>query len=349
MAFMYVTEQGAKVTKQGTHILVQKDGECITDRLMKEVYALMLFGRVQVTTEAVLALLGAGADIAFCTRNGHFKGRCVSATGKNATLRSRQYAWFQDTSRRFAMAQRYVAAKIQNGIDVLHDYHKNGRSSFVFEQRDRLQAMRDTVLDTCNNIDALRGHEGSAARLYFQDFGQCLRHNREFPGRIFHPSTDPVNALLSFGYSFVARELQAVLDALGLDPYIGFYHSLTYGRASLSLDLMEEFRHPFVDRLVLRIFNKKMLGDDDFETGEKGQVYLKKESLKIFIRHYEEWANSVNRTFSNDGELSWRQAMWKQGERLRHCIEHDREYTPFSWKDAYKKDFDNDTSGTYAA
>jgi CRISPR-associated protein Cas1 len=341
MAFMYVTEQGAKVTKHNAHVRVEKEGELITDRVMKEIDALVLFGRVQVTTEALVALLAAGADIAFCTRNGHFKGRAVSATGKNATLRSRQYAWFQDEARRFAMAKRYVAAKIQNGIDVLDAYNKNGRSGFVFDQRDRLHAIRDAVLHTCSNSEALRGHEGSAARLYFDGFGRCLRHARTFPGRIFHPSTDPVNALLSFGYSFVARELQAVLDALGLDPYIGFYHTLTYGRASLSLDLMEEFRHPFVDRLVLRIFNKKMLGDDDFETGDKGQVYLKKESLKIFIRHYEEWAHSVNRTFSDSGEVSWRQAMWKQGERLRHCIEYDKEYTPFSWKNVAEKPADN--------
>jgi CRISPR-associated protein Cas1 len=138
--------------------------------------------------------------------------------------------------------------------------------------------------------------------------------------------------MLSFGYSFVGRELQGMLDALGLDPYIGFFHELTYGRASLSLDLMEEFRHPLVDRLVLRLFNKRILDDGDFQTGENGQVYLKKESLKIFIRHYEEWANSVNRTWNDEGESSWRKAFWKQGEKLRHTIETGEQYTPFSWK-----------------
>jgi CRISPR-associated protein Cas1 len=157
---------------------------------------------------------------------------------------------------------------------------------------------------------------------------------RTFPGRIFHPSTDPINALLSFGYTIVSRELQAILDALGLDPFIGFFHEVSYGRASLTLDLMEEFRHPFVDRLVVRLFNKQMVTDEDFETQPDRQVYLKKESLKIFLRHYEEWANRVNRTWSDNGELSWRQMMWRQGEKLRHAVENNSEYTPFSWKES---------------
>jgi CRISPR-associated protein Cas1 len=182
----------------------------------------------------------------------------------------------------------------------------------------------------------VRGYEGAAAKLYFQEFSKCLLHGRVFPGRKYHPSTDPVNALLSFGYSFVAREIEATLEACGLDPYIGFFHEVTYGRASLSLDLMEEFRHPLVDRLVLRIFNKKMLDDNDFEEKDMGgQMYLKKESLKIFIRQYEEWCNKKNRTWTGDDkEMSWRMVMWKQAEKLRNCIMNGNDYAPFSWNDS---------------
>ena len=100
---------------------------------------------------------------------------------------------------------------------------------------------------------------------------------------------------------------------------------------------MEEFRHPFVDRLVLRLFNKQILDDDDFRTEDNGQVFLKKDSLKIFIKHYEEWANLVNRAGNDEGELSWRQAIWRQGEKLRHAIEHNSEYFPFSWRNELKQ------------
>jgi len=323
---LYVTEQGAYVRKKGPHLHVVKDEELLADVPLKDVQCVVVFGGVHVTTDALAALVDEGCDIAFMTINGHFKARVVSAHGKNSVLRVKQYEAFIDAGKKLSMARKYVAAKILNGCDVLYDYHRNRGNPFTFENRGKLLDMADKALQA-ETLQSLRGYEGTAARLYFEGFGKCLMHGRTFPGRIFHPSTDPVNALLSFGYSFVARELEAALVAAGLDPYIGFFHDVTYGRASLSLDLMEEFRHPLVDRLVLKLFNRTLLDDNDFETGESGQVYLKKESLKIFIRHYEEWANTVNRTYNNDGEMSWRKAMWKQVEKLRSCIEHDSEYT----------------------
>ena len=333
MSFLYVTEQGAYIRKKGSHIEVAHEGETLADRTIADTKCLVVFGGVQVTTDAMMALLDAGCDVAFMTQNGHFKGRLVSASGKNSVLREQQFDALRDPARRLDMARCYVAAKVRNGIDVLHDYHRSGKSEFVFESRPRMEELSQRALQA-PDAACLRGYEGSAARLYFDGFGKCLLHGRTFPGRIFHPSVDPVNALLSFGYSFIARELQAVVEALGLDPYIGFFHEVTYGRASLSLDLMEEFRHPLVDRLVLKLFNRKIVDDDDFEVkGEDKQVYLKKESLKIFIRHYEEWANSVNRTWNDEGEMSWRQAFWKQGEKLRAAIESGGPYTPFSWRE----------------
>ncbi|MBN1980186.1 MAG: CRISPR-associated endonuclease Cas1 [Chitinivibrionales bacterium] len=335
MAFLYVTEQGAYIKKKQSHIHVVKDEQIIADMAIKEIETLVVFGGVHPTTDALLALLGQGSDISFMTMNGHFKGRMVSASGKNSLLRCRQYEQLRDPEKRLRMARAYVAAKIQNGYDVLYDYQRNEANPFEFVERDGLKNLLEKIVRHDGDMPSLRGYEGAAAKQYFGGFGRCLMHGRTFPGRIFRPSTDPVNALLSFGYSFVARELQAILEATGLDPYLGFFHEVTYGRASLSLDLMEEFRHPFVDRLILKLFNRHHLKDEDFEKdSDTGQVYLKKESLKIFIRHYEEWANSINRTWENDREMSWRSIFWKQAEKLRKCIENGTDYTPFSWKTA---------------
>ncbi len=333
MPYLYLTEQGAYIRKKGPHIQVVKESEILAELAIKEVEGLLLFGAVHPTSEAMLALLEAGADIAFMTQNGHFKGRLTSASGKNSVLRAKQYETFSKPQYKLEMARKYVSAKIKNGIEVLYAYHRNPNNPFEFYDREKLREIAEKAL-YAESMESLRGFEGAAARIYYANFGRCLMHGRTFPGRIFHPSTDPVNAILSFGYSFIAREIQSMLDALGLDPYIGFFHEVTYGRASLSLDLMEEFRHPVVDRLALRLFNKNMLDDNDFETNpETQQVYLKKESLKIFIRHYEEWANEKNRTWGENLETSWRQAMWKQGEKLRHSIENDEPYTPFCWNE----------------
>jgi CRISPR-associated protein Cas1 len=314
-------------------VVVAKDEEVLADRAVREVRCLVTFGGVHVTTDAMLALLGGGCDIAFMSRGGHFKGRAVSAHGKNCMLRHTQHDSFAREQVRLAFARRYVEAKIRNGCAVLTDYHYSASNPYRDRARQRLTALAQNARQA-GSLESLRGIEGSAARLYFGELARCLMHGRQFPGRVYHPSTDPVNALLSFGYSFLARELQAALEAVGLDPYIGFFHDITYGRASLSLDLMEEFRHPLVDRLVLRLFNRRLLDDDDFEhRSDSPQLYLKKESLKIFVRHYEEWANSVNRTWNDEGEISWRQAFWRQAEKLRSCIEHATPYTPFAWKE----------------
>lgn len=341
MSFIYVTEQGAYIKKKGPRIQVIKDGEMLADRAVKEVQTLVLFGGVHPTTEALLSILDNGGDVAMMTIDGHFKGKMVSAKGKNSVLRVAQYSQFANKKRREEMARRYVEAKIRNGLDVLLDYHYSNSNTYRLEDtvREQFEKICDIIHTQQMDLATIRGYEGTGARLYFQEFAKCLLHGRTFPGRKFHPSTDPVNALLSFGYSFVAREIEAILEACGLDPYIGFFHEVTYGRASLSLDLMEEFRHPLVDRLVLKLFNRKMLDDDDFETrGEVGQVYLKKESLKIFVRHYEEWCNSKNRTWTDDREMSWRMVMWKQAEKLRDCIQNEKEYSPFSWKTALVKE-----------
>jgi CRISPR-associated protein Cas1 len=333
MSFLYITEPGVYVKKKGPHIQVVKDEEILADRTIADIKCLVMFGGAHVTSDAMLALLGNGCDVAFMSQNGQFKGRMVSAAGKNSILRACQYGTFTDPSKRLGMARRYVLAKVKNGMQVLEDYHHSGKSEFHFHERPNLEQICQHVETNCADMPSLFGYEGAAAREYFGAYGRLFTHGRTFPGRKFHPSTDPVNALLSFGYTMVSRELQAILDALGLDPFIGFFHEVSYGRASLTLDLMEEFRHPFVDRLVVRLFNKQMVTDEDFETQEDGQVFLKKDSLKLFIRHYEEWANKVNRTWGDGGELSWRQVMWKQGEKLRHALENNSEYLPFSWKE----------------
>jgi CRISPR-associated protein Cas1 len=337
MSFLYVTEPGAYIKKKGPHIQVVKDEEILADRVILDTKCLVMFGGTHVTSDAMLALLDSGCDVAYMTQNGKFRGRMVSAAGKNSILRASQYAMFSDSNRRLDMAKRYVLAKVKNGIHVLDDYHHNGKSDFRFDERQLIEEICHHIETICSDMPSLLGYEGAAARHYFGAFGRLFTHDRTFPGRIFHPSTDPVNALLSFGYTMVSRELQAILDALGLDPFIGFFHEVSYGHASLTFDLMEEFRHPFVDRLVVRLFNKQMVTDDDFVTEADGQVFLKKESLKIFIRHYEEWANKVNRTWGDNGELSWRQVMWKQGEKLRHALENNSEYMPFSWKESIRE------------
>ena len=347
MSVIYFTEQGGYLRKYGETITFEKDGETLLQRPIKDVKIIVLFGNIQVSVQALLALLEAGCDISMMTQDGHFRGRMTSALGKNSPLRQNQIMFTTNHEFRMNIAKAIVTGKLKNGIALLKRYTYSNFNPMTAERLENIQSII-TKIETCKDLDSLRGLEGSAARLYFEDFSKCFTGDIPFTGRLFFPAPDPINATLSFGYSFISRELQGILDALGLDPYIGYFHQIKYGRASLSLDLTEEFRHAIVDRLTLKLFNKKILDKDDFYSDSpKGGCYLKRESLKIYLKHYEEYMNEENITYSakdkssfrgkettdkidtKEFTTSYRKILWKQAEKLKNAIENAGFYQPF--------------------
>lgn len=182
-------------------------------------------------------------------------------------------------------------------------------------------------------IKQLFGVEGSAAKSYFDAFAKMVLGTLGFPGRRKHPSTDPVNALLSFGYTIIFNEISSLLDGLGFDPYLSYFHSIDYGRASLASDLMEEFRAPITDRFTLHLINNRIIGEEDFYSNPKsGGVYLKREPLKRYFKEYEEM---INREFihpETEENTTWRKCFRIQAETLAAHIQNDKPYVPFELK-----------------
>jgi len=334
---LYVTEQGTRLNKCGEHLVVQRNGCSIDDVLLSEVDSLSLFGALYPTTDAILALLDRGVEISLLSRGGHFKGRIVPSMGKNVPLRLKQYDAFCNPEISFEIARGCVVRKLRGGLLLLSSYSYNAHNDFCFTERaEFLENLERLRLYTGNDKDVLRGYEGLGAKLYFQAFARCLKHGIGFPGRKYYPSTDPVNALLSFGYSFVARNMESLLESVGIDPAIGFLHEPSYGRASLALDMLEEFRHPFVDRLVLGLFNRRYIVPDDFENraeeGTSGQLYLKPDAVKVFIRAYEEQCEAPNRTYADYRDLSWRQVFRRRVESLRQSLMKNFPDCGFDWE-----------------
>lgn len=327
---LYITTQGAYVKKSGGTIVIEKAGERISAHPTKDISTLIIFGHIQVTVQAMLALLEHGCDIAMMTQHGRFRGRMVSAYTRNVPFRIHQYQKYTDPHFRLGIARRLIGSKVKNAVALLKAYRHSSRTSVDIECSALLHAIQS--IESAESIESLRGYEGTAARLYFAQFAKCIKpDNISFAGRRFHPSTDPVNALLSFGYSFVARELQAILEAVGFDPYIGFYHEIDYGRASLSYDLLEEFRHCLIDRLVLRLVNKQIIQPDDFYTDENdGGCYLQKESLNKFIHHYEQYVAPENVSYRPAAHrFSYRKMFNEQAVRLKHAVENGEPYVPY--------------------
>jgi len=156
-----------------------------------------------------------------------------------------------------------------------------------------------------------------------------FRKEFRFGKRTRRPPKDPVNALLSFGYTMITNEIFSLVAAHSLDPYIGFLHELSYGRPSLALDLVEEFRQPFIDRFTLSLFNNEVFNADDFQPVENDGIYLAKPALKIYFEQYE---NRILEPFTlpnSDEQVSFRQLFKRQVQRLMQAILYDKLYEPF--------------------
>jgi hypothetical protein len=155
----------------------------------------------------------------------------------------------------------------------------------------------------------------------------------KFAGRSRRPPQDPANAVLSFGYVIVGAELQSVLDGVGFDPYLGFYHQLDYGRPSLALDLLEEFRHSLVDRLTLNLFNMNILNNDDFFNPPKGGVYLNISGKRKFFQHYERLIGEYLPSAGIDPKAkAFRAIFQQQVQALAKAVQGEADYQPFQLK-----------------
>jgi CRISPR-associated protein Cas1 len=219
-----------------------------------------------------------------------------------------------------------VRGKIANAVTVLRRFRANHPGAFPLATVEDLEA-RLNHIDSTPSLDTLRGVEGSAAAAYFEAFATMVPRELGFPGRQRRPPKDPVNALLSFGYVLVGNELQSLLDGIGFDPYIGFFHRLDYGRPSLALDLVEEFRPALVDRLTLSLLNRKILDRHHFEPTPEGGLYLDREGKR---RYFAEHEKEMNAPFTLGAEtVTFRGLFRRQADRLAAALTRDEPYESF--------------------
>jgi len=282
---LYVQTQGARVGKKGDRLEVRTpSGEKHEIRIL-EVSQLSLFGNIQVTTQALRELCNRGIPVCYFSTGGWFYGIAHGLGHKNIQLRILQFAGAADEARSLGLAKRFVTAKIRNQRTMLRR-NAEGIPAPVLRRLSRLVKRAES----CDNAEELLGVEGSAARDYWAHFPRMLKGDLqgafEMDGRNRRPPRDPTNALLSFGYSLLTRELTVTAMAVGFDPLVGFYHKPRYGRPALALDLMEEFRPLVVDSAVLQAVNTGVVGPNDF-VRRGGAVALQGPARSRFIKAYE--------------------------------------------------------------
>lgn len=260
---VHVQENGAYVGVDGEELVIKRrDGSKVRARI-PNTSQLSLFGNVQISTQALRRLFDRHIPVAFHTSGGFFVGRTQTHDSKNVELRLMQYRATLEASTSLELARAFVDGKIRNCRTLLRRNHGTADDVALGELKQTLRKVRETT-----EMSSLLGLEGTAARAYFRSFAKLLKDDElgtfAFESRNRRPPRDPVNALLSFGYALLTKDVTLAVSSVGLDPLLGFYHQPHFGRPSLALDLMEEFRPLLVDSTVLSVINGRMLAREDF-------------------------------------------------------------------------------------
>ena len=255
--------------------------------------SIAVFGNVLVSPFLIHRCAEDGRNIVWFSRGGRFKGRLSGPTSGNVMLRLAQHRAANATDAATAIARSLVAGKMQNARSVLlraARENENGLHAAGLRDAASLHAQLVRRLPSLNHIDHIRGAEGDAARTYFSVFGKMVRNSEpafQMQGRSRRPPQDRVNAMLSFVYAVLVNECAAACEGVGLDPQIGFLHSVRPGRPSLALDLMEELRAPLADRLVLTLINRKQVKAKQFIERPGGAVEMSDDVRRTVLEAYQ--------------------------------------------------------------
>jgi CRISPR-associated endonuclease Cas1 len=315
-----VQKAGAQIGQRGEQLVVSIKGEDVRKLPGQQVRAIYCYGAVQITAQAAETCLELGVDVAWFSPAGRFLGLLRGLPASGVDARRGQYRLFELPSARLQLAREVIRAKIHNQRVMLM---RNSESSASRpDQPDRvlqlLAGFRDAA-ETARDLPELLGIEGSAAALYFERFDSMLKRREDWKfdwrGRNRRPPRDPVNALLSLGYSMLVKELTGVCHTVGLDPFLGFMHQPRYGRPALALDLMEEFRPLTADSVAISLINRGELGPEDFVRSASG-TFLNVRGRKAF---WEAWFRRLDTEVSHPEfkyKMAYRRMLEVQARQL---------------------------------
>ncbi|RIH86873.1 type I-C CRISPR-associated endonuclease Cas1c [Calidithermus roseus] len=281
---LYVQTQGVYLRLEGDTLRIQHEDITLRNVPLHHLGGLAVFGNVLISPFLLHRCAEEGLEVTWFTESGRFRGRLSGLVSGNVLLRRAQHKVLDNPSAVVHLSARFVEAKLKNSRLVLQravrERGETGALARALAEHEA--ALR--MLPRAQSVDEVRGLEGQAASAYFSAFGDLLLLGEFcFDGRNKRPPRDPVNALLGFVYALLATQCTAALEGVGLDPQVGFLHALRPGRNALALDLLEEFRAWWGDRLVLALLNRKQLTSRHFEERPGGAVLLSEDGRKEMI------------------------------------------------------------------
>ncbi len=336
---LYVTTPGAYLSKEGETVQVKVDQEVKLRLPVHNLEGVVCLGPVMCSPALMGFCAERGAPISFLTENGRFQARVQGPVSGNVLLRRAQYRMADDPEASVAVARSVVLAKVANCRTVLQrslrDRPEGPGTREIGAAVSRLsQVFEQTRSETA--LDSVRGREGDAARVYFDVFDHLIVANKDdfyFRGRNRRPPLDNMNALLSFLYTLLAHDAASALEAVGLDPAVGFLHRDRPGRPGLALDLMEEFRPFLADRVALSLVNLRQVQPKGFTCSETGDVRMDDETRKqVLVAWQTRKREEIRHPFTEE-KMEIGLLVHMQALLLARFIRGDLDgYPPFIWK-----------------
>ncbi len=330
MSSLYVVQQGTRLQKdQGRFVLKPPTGE-ETKIPMREIKRILVFGNVQLSNSVISTCLQLHIPVVFLSQLGKYKGQLWSAKSLDLAVETAQFKRQDDTRLQLETARAIVRGKLLNSKLLLQRLNRKRQLPAVSKALAGLtKDIRAT--ETAETLEALRGYEGIGAARYFPALGASIVHpDFSFQTRNRQPPRDPVNSMLSFGYTLLFSNVFSLLLAEGCNPYLGNLHRSEKPNPELAMDLMEEFRSPIVDSLVLRLVNKKTIKPSDFTRPDAaGGVYLTEPARRIFLKHFDQRITDETAHPDLQTRVSYRRAIQLQIQRYKRCLLQSTAYEAF--------------------
>jgi CRISPR-associated protein Cas1 len=330
MATLYLVEQGTIIRKEQGRFRVKPPQDEAVEIPISEVEGILLFGGIELTTAVMEECLAAQIPVVFLTQLGEYKGHLWADEARSFPIHWAQYERRMDSGFALEVARAIVWGKLMNSKQFLL---RRNRKRSVAAVREAIEGItRDIVaVEEAISLDQLRGYEGVAAARYFGVFGQLIKHkDLTFDGRNRRPPKDPVNSLLSFGYTLLYENVLSLLLLEGVSPYMGNFHYGEKPKAYLAFDLVEEFRSPIVDSLVMKLVNTPLIRPTDFQwPTQEGGIYLNKKGKRVFLKQFELAMSTKTSHPDLKGQVSYRRAIHLQVQRYKRAVRDNLPYEAF--------------------
>ncbi|MFU0827109.1 MAG: CRISPR-associated endonuclease Cas1 [Lachnoclostridium sp.] len=336
---LFITKPEVYIGLNGENVIVKEEDTIIGRYPLHNLEQIVCFSNMGVSPALMEKCVELNISICFLTPSGRFRARVIGKTRGNVLLRKKQYRVADMEEESFKIARNFILGKVYNEKWQLERYIRQYSLRVPVKElksvSDKLREYMQEIA-ACENLDQLRGYEGTAQVLYFSVFDHMILNQKDtffFHERSKRPPEDRVNSLLSFAYTLLANDITAALETVGLDPYVGFMHQDRPGRASLASDLIEELRAPIADRFVLSLINRKQLQADDFEINDNKSVYIKDSARRTFISEWQKnKQEEINHPYLNE-KMPWGLVPYSQALLLARYLRGDTDqYPPFFWK-----------------